>query len=67
MQDFTANLIYFLFGTIAVKPNKKSKEYQKCYLEEKERIELERAELKDTIFSLQQRKEEALKCLKHYS
>lgn len=67
MQDFTVNPIYLLFGTIAIKPNRKSKEYQKCYLKEKENIDNERAELKNTICSLQKCKEEALLYLKHYS
>lgn len=67
MQDFTLNFIYLLFGTIFTKSNNKSKEYLKSYSEEKEKIEIERTELKDTIFSLQKHKEEALRCLKHYS
>ena len=67
MQDITISPIYLLFGTIAIRPNRKSKEYQKCYLKEKEKIEIERTELKNTILDLQKHKEEALRCLKHYS
>ncbi|MEK6817235.1 MAG: hypothetical protein AABX80_00375 [Nanoarchaeota archaeon] len=67
MQDIAINPIYLLFGTIAIKPNRKSKEYQKCYLKEKEKIEVERTDLKNTILDLQKYKEQALECLKHYS
>ena len=67
MQDIITNPIYLLFGLITIRPNQKSKEYQKCYLEEKKKIELERSELKNTIIGLRQKKEEALRCLKYYS